>query len=116
MAERRQAAQDAGIADQDVELLPPLVDRGPEAVDRLVVGEIDRHKRRLAAGGTDLVIELLEPADGAGDGDHMRAFGRKGPGGEIADAPRGTGDNGDTAFETLAHSLLTRLRRAAASA
>ena len=55
----------------------------------------------VAAGRLDLVVELFEPADGAGHGDHMRAA----PAGLerrlIADAARCAGDEDDLAGEVL---------------
>ena len=52
-----------------------------------------------AALGLDLVVEFLERADGAGDGDDMRARLGEPKRRRAADAARGAGDEGDAAGE-----------------
>ena len=61
------------LATSDVEPAEALVQRKPEPVDALVVLEVERHQGGGAARALDRVVELLEPADGAGDSDDMRA-------------------------------------------
>jgi hypothetical protein len=62
VAERRERAEHAGIADEDVEPLIALVERGAEPRDALIVLEVERDERGGAAGGADRIVELLEPA------------------------------------------------------
>ena len=101
VAERRKLAEDAGIGEEDVELLPALEDRRAEAVDAFEVLEVERHQRGGAAGRLDLVVEFLKTADRARNGDDMRAGRGEALGGVVADAARGAGDDGDAAFERL---------------
>ena len=49
MAERRDGAEHAGIADENIELAPALVDRGAEPVERGIVFEVAGDERRLAS-------------------------------------------------------------------
>ena len=65
--DRRQLAQDAGIAHEDVEPAPALVDRRAQPVEGLEVLQVHRHEgcgRALLADG---VVELFQGALGAGD-------------------------------------------------
>jgi len=73
----------------------------PEPVDPVIVLQVERHERRGAARRLDGVVDLFQPADRAGDRDHMRAgFGERDRG-RVSDAARGTGDERDTAGEGL---------------
>ena len=47
-------------------------------VDAVTVAQVERHKRRLAARSLDLVVEVLEPADGASHGDDVGTAARGG--------------------------------------
>ena len=107
MAERRERPENAGIADQDVEPAEALVQRKPEPVDALVVLEVERHQRGGAAERLDRVVELLEPADGAGDGDDVGAGLRQRERGRIADAARGAGDERDAVGEGQGHDRVS---------
>ena len=99
VVQRRQRTEDAGVADEDVELAPALEQRRPELIDLVALAEIELQQRRLAAARADLVVELLERADGArGDDDVGAVLGegeRDGP----ADAARGAGDEREPVFE-----------------
>ena len=103
MGQRRDLAEKAGIAEQDVELAPALVDRGAEPVEGVVILEVERHERRGRAGGADLVVELLERALRAGERDHMRAGAREGERRGAADAARGAGHHREAVRERLVH-------------
>ena len=70
-----------GAVHREVEPAPALVDREAEPLQPALVGDRQRHQRRgRAAGGLDRVGEILEAADGAGHGDHLRAARRRAPG------------------------------------
>lgn len=119
MADRRQVAEDAGIAHQDVEALPALVDARAQAVDGVVVGEIEGHEGGGAADVPDGVVEFFECALRAGGRDDVGTGLGQGEGGGATDAARGTGDDGKTAGKTaseglfgLGHRRLSRLRPA----
>ena len=71
--ERRQRAENAGIADQNVETAVAFAQRGGEAVDTGVILQVERHQRRGAAAGADGVVEFFKPADGARHRHDMRA-------------------------------------------
>ena len=61
MPERRQLAEDPGIADQNVELLPTLEDRRTEPVDAGEILQVEGDQRGAAAGRLDLVVEFVSP-------------------------------------------------------
>ena len=61
------------------------------------VGEVERHQGGRAALGLDLVVELFQPAHGAGDQHAVRAFAGEGQRGRGAEAARGAGDQRQTA-------------------
>ena len=85
-----------GAVDGEVEPAPALVDGEAEALQAAVVGEREGHERGgRAAGGLDGVGELLEAADGAGEGDHLVAAGAEGAGDGVAEAAAGAGDERD---------------------
>ncbi len=67
-------AEHCGVADEDVEPAEALVDAAAELVDELAVAQVERHQRCLAAELADLVVDLLQPADGARGEDDMRAL------------------------------------------
>ena len=73
------------------------MDRPAETVDAGHVGKVERHECRLSAGLLHFVVELLQTADCAGDGNDVRAGRRQFPGNKIADAARSAGDEGDAA-------------------
>ena len=73
MAERRERPENARIGDERIEPAEALVQGKPEAVDPLVVLEVERHQGGGAACALDGVVELLEPADRTGNSDDMRA-------------------------------------------
>ena len=92
MRDRRQHAQYAGVGDQDIKLAEALMQGRAQPVDGVEVGEVLRHQRRRAAGGRDGVVQLLQPADGAGQRHHMGALGGKQFRHRRADAAAGPGD------------------------
>ena len=91
------------LPSEDVELAPALVDRGAEAVEGVVILEIERHEGRRRSGGADLVVELLERALRARERDHMRAGAREGERRGAADAARGAGHHREAVRERLVH-------------
>ena len=101
MAERRQRPQDAGVADQDVELLPALVDGGAEGVDLFEPLQVQGEQGGTAAQALDLVVELLQRTGGAPDQDQVRTFPGVGQRHRPANAAGGSGDEGETAGETF---------------
>ena len=103
MRQGRDLAEDAGIADEDVEPAPTLVEGGAETVEGLVIVEVDRNERGADAHRANRVVELLERALRAGQGDHMRAGAGEGKGGGPPDAARGAGDDRDAIGERLVH-------------
>ena len=56
MRQRRYGAKDAGVADEDVELAPALVDSGSEGVDLLTVGEVQLDECGGAAEGANFIV------------------------------------------------------------
>src|SRR6266702_3117510 len=106
MAERRKRAKHASVADQNVEPLIALVERGVKPRDALVVLEVKRNKRGGAAGRADRVVELLQAADRARECDHVRARTRERERRRIADAARGAGDERNLAGEGRGHRPL----------
>jgi hypothetical protein len=101
VAQWRERPEDAGVADQDVELLPALIDRGPERVDLVEPFEVQGEERGAAASPADLVVQLLQRAGGAPDQDQVRTLLCVGESDSPADAARGPGDEGETSGETL---------------
>ena len=71
--------------------------------DAVVVLEIERHQGGAPAELADLVVEFLEPADRAGDRDHMRTDARQRERGRVADAARCAGDERDAVGEERWH-------------
>ena len=99
MRERRDRAEHAGIADENVEPAPALMDRPAEPVERVVIPEIagDQRRRRLVGRPqrADGVVEFLQRALGAGEGDDMHTLGGQRQRYSAADAARGAGHDGD---------------------
>ena len=93
MTERRQRTQNAGIANQNVELAPALEDRRAQPVDGVEIGQIERNERGFAADLADLVIDFLQAAHSAGDQDRVRAFSGKGQCDRAANATGGACDH-----------------------
>src|SRR5439155_14384920 len=90
-------AEDAGVADEDIELAPALVDGRPQRVDLVMHFEVQGEQRGAAAAGPDLIVDLLEGAGSAADQDQMRAFPGVRQRHSPADATRGSGDEGKPA-------------------
>ena len=101
MGEGRQAPEDAGVADQDVELAEALIERGSESIDGLAVGELERNERGFAARGPDRVVDAFQGLAVAGKQQDMRAFLREFLRDGAADTARGAGDEGDAILEAL---------------
>ena len=71
-----------------------------EAVDGREVGHVEGHQGgRLAAGGADRVVDLLEAAHGARHQHDLGALAGEAPGHGGADAPRGAANDRDAAIE-----------------
>ena len=115
MGRRRELAEDAGIADQNVELLPAFENGGTETANCRKVLDVGGHERGRTAQGLYLIIKLFEAALGAGDGDDVGALLCQGQGDGAAKSARGPGDNGQAVFKLLRHEL-SRLRRGAKAA
>ena len=103
MAERRQLAEHAGIADQDVEPAPAFMDGRSQSVEGRVIRDIRRHQSGGATHRLDFIVELLEPPLGAGKGDDMRTFRGQCQGDIFANAARRTGDDRDAVLKLLGH-------------
>ena len=100
MADRRQRAQQAGVADQDVQLAVALVQRRAQTVQAVEVAQVvGRQHGLLATGGADLVVQFLQAAHGTRDEHELRALGGETLGDRGADAARGAGNNGNAAFQ-----------------
>ena len=95
MARRRQRPEQAGVADENIELAPALEDRGAEPVERRKIGDVAGNERRLAAERADFVIQRFERALGAGQGDDMGAAARQLQRNGAADAARRASDEGE---------------------
>src|SRR5690606_41613817 len=67
-------SKDAGVADQDVEPAPALVERGAQPVELLAISQVQRQERCRAAFLTDLVVDLLERPLCSREQHHVRAF------------------------------------------
>ena len=99
--QRRKRAEDAGVADENVELAPALEKRRTELIDLVALAEIE-----LSAGSpvpprcTDLVVELFQRAVVRAEMTTWAPSARE-QGDRPADAARGPGNEGDLAFEAL---------------
>ena len=80
---------DGGVK-PSVEATPAVIDGAAEVAHGIIVGDIHGGKGEVACAGEfegfDTVIKVFQPADGAGDGDHMPATGGEGVGHGIAKA------------------------------
>jgi hypothetical protein len=76
--------------------------------------EVEGHERGRAAGGLDRIVQLFEPAHGAGAGDDMGAGLGEFQGGEISDAARRAGDQRDAVLSGR-HVLSCLLRQLSAA-
>jgi len=65
--------------------------------------EAQRHQGGAAAGILDFVIDFLQPANGAGEADDMRAGGAQRDGGGAADAFGGPCHQGDLTVQHFDH-------------
>ena len=99
MAERRDAAEKPGVADQNVELAMPLIERRAEPVDRREIRDVEGREGGRAAGRADLVVELLKAALGASGRDHMRPGLGERERRRVTDAAARAGDDRDAAGE-----------------
>src|SRR5690606_17314490 len=90
----------AGVVDQDVDPAVPLDDEVDQAVQRLLVAQVD------GGGGDALRVlgrQFAQLVGGAGRADHQRAAFGVAAGDRGADAAAGTGDERDLAFEFSRH-------------
>ena len=113
MAERRKDAELGGVADEDVEPAPAVVDRRGELVDLDEVAQIDRDQRGAAARGADFVVDFFEAADGARRQHDMRPLFGKAHRDRGTDAARGAGDECHLAGEAARHHAPSDRPRAA---
>ena len=111
--QRRQRPEDAGAADENVELAPALVERWTELVDFVAPADVEFDERRLAAESADLVVELFEPADGARGDDDVRALPGKLERHGTADAAGSAGHQRQAIFERflILHAWFGRWRQ-----
>ena len=65
MTERRKRSEDAGVGDENIEMLPALIERRAELVDPVAFFEIELQKRRCPAGSLYFVIERFERTERA---------------------------------------------------
>ena len=100
VADRRERAQHAGVAQQHVEPAEAFMQRRTQPVDAGPVGDVERHQGGGAAERLDLVVEGLEPAYGPRHQHAMSAFAGVGQRRGGAQAARGAGDQGNAAGET----------------
>ena len=105
MGDRREFAEHARIAEQDIELAPALVDRGAEPVDRVEILDVHRHQCGRRSLGANLVVEGFERALCTGQSHDVSASFRKREGGRAADAARCAGDDRDAVQEWLGHEI-----------
>src|SRR4051794_32311242 len=103
MPERRGGAGDTGVADENVELAVPFMQRSPKPGDAVEIGQVERHQGGAAAVFADFVVEFLQPALRPRHRHDMRAGFCQRPRGGIADAARGAGDESDTGGEGKGH-------------
>src|SRR5262245_30637962 len=96
MAKRRERPQDTGVPNQDVELIPALIDGGAQRVDFVVRLKVEGEQRGAAADGPDFVVDLLEGAGSPADQDEMGALLCVGQSHRPADAAGGSRDEGKT--------------------
>ena len=99
MRDRRQRPEYAGIGDEDVELLPALIDRRPELIDLVVLLQVELQQRRRAAQPLDLVVEALERGEGTRGDDDVGAGVREAERNGAANAAGSPGDEGKAAVE-----------------
>ena len=79
MGDGRELAEDARIADEDVELAPALVDRRAEPVEGIEILEVEGTSVAAAPSAPDLVVELFERALRAGERNDVGAGLRRAP-------------------------------------
>ena len=89
----------AAPRDEHVEPAEALRQRAAQPIDRLRIGEVERHQRRPAAGGTHLVVDLLERPRRARHQDQRRALGGEAFGKRRAKPAARSGDQRDAPLE-----------------
>ena len=104
MADRRQWPQHTGIADQHIELAPTLGNMCAQTVERIAIGQVERHAGRFAVGFCDEVVKFFQRALRAPQHQHMRAFSRQCLRHRPANAARRAGDQRQ--FAVKAHISL----------
>ena len=100
------ASADAGVADEDVGVAVGLDAGVEEALAVLHLGNVARDVGDLAAGGLDLVDDLLGLLDTAGDEDDLGALLAEQAGDALADARRRASDDCDLAIQNAHADLL----------
>ena len=86
MGERRQRAENGGVAHNHVELAKTLIERRPERVDGLPVGEIEGNEASPCRRRADIVVDALERGQSAAEEQHVRPFAGEGESDGAADA------------------------------
>lgn len=99
MGDRGQPAQGGRGVHQDVQPAEALQQAGADRLDLVALGQVERQQRRLAAGGADRVVGILQAALGAGDKDRTGAEAGQLDRHRCADAAAGACDEGDFARE-----------------
>jgi len=100
VAQGRKGPQDAGIANQNVELTPALIDGRTEPVDLVVLLEIEREQGGAATGLAHLIVDFFQGARGASNEDQVCAFSGVGEGDRPTDPAGGSGDEGKAPSKT----------------
>ena len=100
MADRREGAQKARVAQQHVELAEAFIERRTQAIDAGTVRDVERDEGGVAADLLDAVVEFLEAPHGARDGDHVRAFAGEGERRGRTQPARGAGDESDAVLKS----------------
>ncbi len=106
MPERRRGAGHARIADENVQLAMTFMQRSSEPGNAIIVDQIKRHQGGAAAVLSDFVVELFKSALRSRHRHDMRAGLCERARGGIADAARGTGNEGDAGGEGWGHKGL----------
>ena len=101
MREGRQRTEHGGIGDQNIEPLESLEESRAEGVDLVAISQVHGHERRGSPERADLVVGLFEASPGPREEDQVGAFPGIGASDTAANAARRTGDERDTAGQTL---------------
>src|SRR5262245_40116108 len=99
MGQRRQAAENGGIADEHVEPAEALIQSGSKRIDSLAVGEIEWNERSFAALGSNPIVDLFQSFPCTRDEQDMSTFADEGKRHGPADTTRSASDKRDPVLE-----------------